>query len=164
MQSANFDPERDLVLQRTTEVAPEHIWKAWTDAAELKKWFSPKPWRVTEAEIDARPGGIFFSKMQGPNGESPPAEPGCVLEAIPNRRLVWTSTMGPGFRPLLKSDTPAAFQITVVVTIEPKGIGSEYSATVLHADEASARAHDEMGFQAGWGAAYDQMIEVIKSW
>ncbi|RZA09358.1 MAG: polyketide cyclase [Proteobacteria bacterium] len=164
MQENRIDPKRDLVLERETDLAPEQIWKALTDPAEVKKWFSPRPWKVVEAKVDPRPGGIFFCKMQGPGGESHDAEPGCVLEAIPNRKLVWTSTLGPGFRPLPKSDGPGAFQITAVIEIEPSGSGSRYTATVLHADEASAKSHDDMGFQAGWGAAFDQMIEVIKGW
>jgi uncharacterized protein YndB with AHSA1/START domain len=145
-------------------VAPEQIWKALTNTTELKKWFCPKPWRVAQVELDPRPGGIFYTKMQGPNGESPDAEAGCVLEAIPGRKLVWTSAMGPGFRPLPKADGPGAFHFTAVILIEPQGKGSKYTAIAIHTDEASKSVHEQMGFQDGWGAAFDQMVELIKSW
>ena len=99
MQTKKIDPKRDLVLERTTDVAPEQIWKALTDPTELKKWFCPKPWQVVEAKLESQPGGIFFCQMQGPNGEKPEAAPGCVLEAIPNRKLVFTDAFTKAWEP-----------------------------------------------------------------
>jgi uncharacterized protein YndB with AHSA1/START domain len=41
--------------------------------------------------------------------------------------------------------------------------GTKYTATVRHADEAGCKQHADIGFEAGWGAALDQMLEMIKS-
>ena len=89
------DPKLDLVLERTVDVPPGLVWECWTVPEHLMKWFTPKPWRTTECEIDLRPGGIFRTKMEGPNGEHGGGS-GCVLEVVPSRRFVWTGALGPG--------------------------------------------------------------------
>ncbi|MFL5808971.1 MAG: SRPBCC domain-containing protein, partial [Flavisolibacter sp.] len=94
-----FNPELDLKLELVLDASCEKLFKAWTDANHIKPWFCPAPWKVTEAEIDLRPGGKFNTTMEGPNGEKFPNN-GCLLEIVPNRKLVWTSVMGENFRPM----------------------------------------------------------------
>ena len=43
-----------------------------------------------------------------------------------------------------------------------KGGGTSYTANVMHQNEASRKAHDEMGFQQGWGASLDQLVELMQ--
>ncbi|MDQ2674480.1 MAG: SRPBCC domain-containing protein, partial [Chloroflexota bacterium] len=52
-----IDPKLDLVLERHADVAPAKVWKAWTTPDSLVKWFAPRPWTITECEVDLRPGG-----------------------------------------------------------------------------------------------------------
>lgn len=153
-----FEPKLDLVLERNVDVPPELVWECWTQPEHLMKWFTPKPWRTTECEIDLRPGGIFRTQMIGPNGESGGGS-GCVLEVVASRLFVWTGALGPGWRPQTAGQP---FLFTAVISIEPCGIGTRYTATAIHADESGANAHRE-GFQNGWSAAFDQLVEVAKA-
>jgi uncharacterized protein YndB with AHSA1/START domain len=152
------DPALDLVLQRTIPVTPEAVWRAWTQPDLLVQWFTPRPWRTTEAELDLVPGGIFRTVMQGPAGEEGGGT-GCVLEVVPGRRLVWTGALLPGFRPAVSEFGVPAF--TAVIELEPVAGGTRYTATVRHADSAGRQVHEEMGFEAGWGAALDQLVELM---
>ncbi len=36
------------------------------------------------------------------------------------------------------------------------------TALVMHGDEASAKRHDQMGFEEGWGKALEQLVAVAK--
>ena len=49
-------------------------------------------------KIDLRPGGDFSSTMLSPEGREFPNS-GCVLEVVPNRKLVFTDTLLAGYRP-----------------------------------------------------------------
>lgn len=150
------DPARDLMLDREVAASAEALWRGWTDPELLKQWFCPKPWRVTEAEIDLRPGGAFRTVMEGPNGERQDEEAGCYLEIAPARRLVWTDSLGPGFRPRANGF------LTAFITFEPlAGGGTRYRVLVKHANEDACRRHADMGFEAGWGAALDQLVELV---
>ena len=123
------------------------------------KWFTPAPWSTVECEIDLRPGGIFRTVMQSPEGERFPSI-GCVLEVVERRRIAWTSVLEPGFRPSASfGDVP----FTAVITMEPTGGGTRYSALAIHGDPDVRRRHEEMGFHDGWGKALDQLVAVAKS-
>ncbi len=154
--------ENDLVLERVVDVSPELVFKAWTTPKHLMPWFCPKPYRTTECEIDLRPGGTFFAQMVDPDGNKLPAEPGCYLEIVPNRKLVWTSALGPGYRPHDPSKAPWFF--TAVLTFEPHGNGGcKYTATAVHTSREHAEAHETMGFSQGWGTVLDQLVEYVKT-
>jgi uncharacterized protein YndB with AHSA1/START domain len=125
---------------------PEHV----------RVWFTPAPWTVTDCEIDLRPGGIFRTVMRSPEGQEFP-NLGCYLEVVPNRRLVWTDALLPGYRPAEKPF------LTAILTLEPHGAGTRYVATALHRDEAARQQHEAMGFHTGWGKALDQLVAHVKS-
>lgn len=153
-----INPKLDLALERVVDVRPELVWKAWTQPEHLKKWFTPKPWETVECEIDLRPGGIFSTTMRSPEGEVMPADPGCYLEVVENRKLVFTDALGPGFRPKTE-----AF-MTAVILLEPEGTGTRYTAIAMHADPDGKTKHEEMGFLNGWSTALDQLVELAISW
>lgn len=151
-----IDPELDLVLERVVDVRPELVWKAWTEPEHLVRWFTPAPWQTVACEIDLRPGGIFSTTMRSPEGQVFPPEPGCWLEVVEHRKLVFTDALGPGYRP------KAAPFMTATILLEPEGAGTRYTAFVLHVDAEGRRKHEEMGFFGGWGKALDQLVEVAK--
>jgi uncharacterized protein YndB with AHSA1/START domain len=157
---AKFDPRLDLVLERVVDVPPQLVWKAWTVPEHLKPWFCPAPWKVVECEIDLRPGGIFRTVMRGPAGEEH-AGAGCYLEVVENKTLVWTSALGPGYRP--SHAYPEVPLFTAVISIEPHGKGTKYTALAMHGNEGDRNKHGEMGFDEGWGKALDQLVEYAKT-
>lgn len=152
-----IDPRLDLVLERHADVAPAKVWKAWTTPESLVKWFAPRPWTITECDIDLRPGGHIRFVMRSPEGELYP-NVGCYLEVVPNQRLVWTDALLPGYRP-----APEPF-FTAVVLMDPDGKGgTHYTAIAIHRDEDGRKRHEAMGFHSGWGQVFDQMVEHIKA-
>ena len=160
------DSRLDLVFERVVDIKPELVWAAWTEPEHIKHWFTPAPWKTVDCEIDLRPGGIFRTMMQSPEG---PAFPnvGCYLEIIKNRKLVWTNALAPGFRPAAPS-TPemadcGAFAFTAVVSLEPHASGTRYTARVMHQDESGRKQHEQMGFHEGWGTALDQLVAHMKN-
>jgi len=151
-----IDPALDLVLEREIDVPVDLVWTAWTTPHHLKEWFVPKPWTITQCEIDLRPGGVFSSTMRSPEGEEFPNN-GCFLEIVHHQRMVWTDTLLPGFRPAEKPFFTAA------LLLEPNGQGTKYTAIAIHGNEETRKGHEEMGFHDGWGTVADQMVEYIKA-
>ena len=60
-----------LVLDRSYPVAPEKVWRAWTDPEALKRWWGPggPDNRVSVAELDVRIGGRFRIVFGGKEGD-----------------------------------------------------------------------------------------------
>lgn len=160
MSSPHFDPHLDLRLDRAVDVAPELVWAAWTVPEHVKKWFTPAPWKTVDCEIDLRPGGIFRTVMRSPDGQEI-NNVGCFLEIVPQRKLVWTVVLQPGFRPSKPTfDVPS---FTAIILLEPDGAGTKYSAIALHQNQGDRDAHDRMGFSQGWGKALDQLVAHAKT-
>ena len=155
----DVDPERDLVLERVVEVPPEKIWQAWTDPELLKMWFCPRPYMLTECEIEPRRGGKFRTVIESPEGEKHPGE-ACILEAVKNVRLTWTTMLSAGFRPAASSNLELPF--TAIIDLEVVPEGTKYMAVAVHPDDTVRQRHAEMEFEQGWGIALDQMLELIR--
>ncbi len=156
-----FNPQCDLVLERILDISSEDIWNAWTVPKQLMKWFTPVPWKTVDCEIDLRAGGIFRTVMQGPEGQEFSGS-GCYLEVKKNERLVWTSALLPGFRPNVLSPADSGFFFTCVISLEPQGKKTKYSATVIHKDAKDCDVHSKMGFHDGWGKALDQLVKMVQ--
>jgi uncharacterized protein YndB with AHSA1/START domain len=162
------DPKLDLLLERVVDVAPSLVWAAWTTPQLLMKWFTPAPWKTVECVIDLRPGGVFRTVMESPEGQRFPGD-GCYLEIVKERKLVWTNSMLPGYRPV-KPAVPAEagkacdeLHFTGVITMRPEGRGTRYSALAIHPDPESCKRHHDMGFHQGWGTALEQLITLMKA-
>lgn len=163
----DFNPELDLSFERIVDIPPEKIWAAWTKPELLMPWFCPLPWRTVACEIDLRPGGRFHTVMQSPEGQTFPND-GCYLELIENQKLVWTNALEPGFRPAKQPEASpghecAEFLMTATILLQPHNNGTKYSALVQHADTEARIKHENMGFEEGWGAAFNQLVTMIKS-
>jgi uncharacterized protein YndB with AHSA1/START domain len=151
----------DLVLERTLDAPIDLVWKAYTDPEHLKQWFAPKPFQITECELDLVPGGIFRIRMTGPDGfDTGHGNAGCVLEVIEGKKLSWTSALGPGYRPAEMGEGCESFPMTAVITFEDAGGGkTAYRAVALHRNQADSDMHAQMGFQDGWGTTATQLEE-----
>ncbi len=157
------DPSLDLVLERVADVPPALVWKAWTTPDILVKWFTPAPWTTAECQLDLWPGGIFRTVMRSPEGELFP-NTACVLEVVPGERFIWTTMMGPGFRPSAPTVPPgAALAFTAVISIAARGAGTQYTVHLMHLDPATRERHGSMGFEQGWGSAFDQLVAVVRT-
>lgn len=160
-----MDTSFELRFERDVAITPAAAWKGWTDPATLMQWFCPRPWSVVACEIDLKPGGIFRTVMQSPEGQRMPPMAGCYLAVEPERRLVWTNALGPGYRPnpLPTGEIGPNFFFTAEIRFDPlPGGGTRYAARVWHADEAARQAHAAMGFEQGWGLALDQLVEMMR--
>jgi uncharacterized protein YndB with AHSA1/START domain len=122
------------------------------------------PWKTVECDIDLRPGGAFRTVMLSPDGDRVP-NAGCFLEIVENQKLVWTSALGPGYRPhvLPVGDNCDSFAFTAVISMEDHEGGTKYSALVIHGDAASCTRHAAMGFHEGWGTALTQLVQTVKA-
>ena len=140
----------DLVVTRHVEATPDKLWRAWTDPVLLKEWFAPLPWTTARVENDVRPGGASLVVMRGPDGVEFPC-PGVYLEVVENQRLVFTDAYTSAWVPSAKPF------MTGILTFQPEGQGTRYTARVKHWTDADREAHEKMGFHQGWTQCTEQL-------
>ena len=146
-------PERELVLTRIIPAPAALLYRAWTEPALLKRWFAPKPYTVSQAETDRRPGGASRIVMRAPDGTEIPTN-GVYLEVVENARIVFTDAYVRAWEPSAKPF------FTGIVTFEPVEGGTRYTTRVRHWSAEDCAAHKAMGFYEGWGLCADQLAEL----
>ena len=133
------EPVRELpslLLGRVYPVAPEKVWRAWTDPQALSRWFGPGDVdTVSLAELDVRVGGRYRIVFGAPDGSEHEAS-GVYLDVVPNRRLVFTWTR----RGMPEADSQ--------VTIELRPVEAGTELTFRHEQFSGAAVRDD--HEGGW--------------
>ena len=147
MEQAKLDEKPSLTLTRSYPVAPEKVWRAWTDPQAMKQWFKPDPaWSIPLAEADVRVGGRYRILMRDTRGQEFDLA-GAYREVVPNRRLVmtWGWKNQPGQESL------------VTVTLRPEGKGTQLE--LRH--ERYTDMENEATHEQGWNGALDQLGGIL---
>jgi uncharacterized protein YndB with AHSA1/START domain len=143
--SAKSEP---LVISRVFSAPRALVFKAWSSAEHIKRWFSPEGCSVPEAEIDFRPGGVFAVCMHLPDGQDFWSR-GHFGEISPPDRLTFTAGVSVG--------GATKFTVHTTVTFDDDGAGTRMSvrqAYDIH-DESFRFAID--GSAEGWRTTLDKL-------
>ena len=138
-----------LNLVRAYPVAPEKVWRAWTDPQALKKWWGPTPGEpVAVAELDVRVGGRFRIVFGGAKGTDHEAQ-GTYKEVVPNRKLVFTWTW-PNTTPDRES----------LVTIVFRATGNGTELDFSHEQFFDEKARDD--HKRGWTGLLEKLDQYLQ--
>ena len=102
--------ERGLVIEIEREFAAsrERVFRRWTDAEALARWFAPPGYVTLRSVADPRPGGAWRLDFRSDSGEHEYSEQGLYREVEPWDRLVLT---------LSQLDGAAANPLTMVTVL-----------------------------------------------
>jgi uncharacterized protein YndB with AHSA1/START domain len=150
----------ELSVTRTIDAPPETVYRIYTE--RTAEWWVPRPWTTAAVEWDLRAGGRMYTEMRSPEGATDGGE-GVFLEVVPGERIVWTNVFKPGWQPQVLSNEGCDFAMIAIITLEPEGSGTRYTACVRHWDEQAVRKHQEMGFEQGWAMCADQLDELAEA-
>jgi uncharacterized protein YndB with AHSA1/START domain len=138
-----------LNLVRAYPVAPEKVWRAWTDAQAVKKLWGPGPGEpVAVAELDVRVGGRFRIVFGGPQGTAHEVQ-GTYKEVVPNRKLVFTWTW--------TNSTPERESVVTIVFRASDG-GTELD--FRHEQLFDEKVRDD--HQRGWTGSLDKLEKFLQ--
>lgn len=139
-----------LNLVRNYPVAPEKVWRAWTDPQAVRKWWGPTPGEpVSLAELDVRVGGRFRIVFGGADGRMHECA-GEYREVVRNRKLVFTWSW--------PRTTPERIS---VVTIVFKAVDGGTELDFLHEQFFDEKARDD--HKRGWSGLLDKLTEYLKA-
>jgi uncharacterized protein YndB with AHSA1/START domain len=90
MAKEQLSPEMTLKLNRVFQAPRERVFRAWTDAKELARWFAPSADYTTRVpELDLRVGGTYKVEMHHKGGNVHTVL-GTYREIRPPERIVFT--------------------------------------------------------------------------
>jgi uncharacterized protein YndB with AHSA1/START domain len=131
-----------LTIRRRFKAAPERVYRAWTEPAQIARWFGPGGITVLESVFELRAGGKFMIHARGENGEDHRVS-GKVREAVPNSKVVYTWAW---------QSTPERESL---VTVEFKPDGDGTLLVLTHEQFFDEGARDR--HNGGWNAALDKL-------
>ncbi|MCH2274625.1 SRPBCC family protein [Thalassospira sp.] len=149
--------QSELTVERFIKASPASVWKAWSTPEHLEKWWIPAPMECRVIKLNLRAGGGFETQMRQGDEDFQPHVEGCFLEAVPESRLVWTTVLREGWRPI-----EPWLALTAIITFTPEGNGTRYRAHVLHRNTEDSLKHQEMGFFDGWGTVIEQLARTVE--
>lgn len=76
-----------LRLSRVLAAQPQEVFRAWSSAEHVRRWFSPESVSIPHARVEMRPGGAFELSMRPPSGAEHFVH-GTFVEVRPPVRLV----------------------------------------------------------------------------
>jgi len=137
-----------LTLKRKLDASPPAIFAAWTDPAQVMRWFGPDSGPPLSAEIDARAGGRFHIAFRTEDGERHDVS-GVYREVRPDTKLVFSWAW---------KSTPERESL-VTIDLRPDGKGT--MLTLTHEqffDEVARDSH-----RSGWMGSLDKLERLFGS-
>jgi uncharacterized protein YndB with AHSA1/START domain len=152
----------EFVISRVIDAPRSRVWKAWTDAKELKKWWGPKGFEVVSTKVDLKPSGIFHYLLRSPDGQEMWGK-FVYREIVPEERLVFITsfsdeTAGVTRHPMAP-DWPLKM-LSTVTFVETAGKTtimvhwSPYEATEKERDTFEA---GRASMKAGWTGTFERL-------
>ncbi|MEX1997802.1 MAG: SRPBCC domain-containing protein [Candidatus Andersenbacteria bacterium] len=78
-----------LEVTRVINAPLDRVWRAWTDPAEMQKWYAPENLTTPEAEVDLKVGGAYRIAMQGDDGAHVAVGTFSIIEAPRTLAFSW---------------------------------------------------------------------------
>jgi uncharacterized protein YndB with AHSA1/START domain len=146
-KNPNSDPLPDaeepvLRLSRSFQAPREAVFRAFTDPAEMAKWWGPKGFTVPVCELDARPGGAWRTCMRDPDG-GVYCVGGVYREVVPPQRLVFTWAW--------EDDGKPGHETLVVIELATRGGGTTLTLTQQRFETIEGRDKHAQG----WSSSFD---------
>jgi len=140
---------RPLVVSRSFPAPRELVFRAWTSADHLQRWFCPDGYTVPAAKVEFRVGGAFDICMRSPAGDDHWTR-GRYAEIVPHSRLVIDMNV------IGRDDTPL-FQAHTVVSFAEEAGGTRLQVTQSYTLSDPSAAAMIQGASQGWKQTLDRL-------
>jgi uncharacterized protein YndB with AHSA1/START domain len=142
-------PEREFSLTRVFNAPRDAVFRAWTAAEGLVRWFGPKGFECIVATLDLRPGGVFHYCLRGPNGMEMWGKFVYEEVAAPER-LVYVNAFSDKDGSLTRHPMSATWPLEIRNTLTLTGQAGKTTLT-LRAVPVNATEVECQTFEAGFG-------------
>ena len=142
------DTATSLRVIRLINADPHTVFRAWTEAEQLKQWACPEGTTMADTQVDLSVGGRYRIRMHGADGQVHTAF-GTYREITPPRRLVYTWDWE-------EEDSRVG---ETVVTVEFTDLGGTTEVVLTHELFPSAEA--KAGHEQGWTSCLNRLEQMF---
>jgi uncharacterized protein YndB with AHSA1/START domain len=136
-------------LQRTVAAHTTRVWRYWTDADLIRRWWSPDHFTVVECEANAVPGGLLRIVMAEGDATRHTAVGRFLTLEKPRALSFELGPVGPGGKTL--------FSAVHRVRLATRAQGTTISLTIKLGEATPAAAPAIAGLLPGWKQLLDKL-------
>ncbi len=153
-KNSSWADGRSVIIKRMFPVSRSTLWRYWTAATEMKKWWSPNYLTTVRAESDPTPGGKIRIDMQEPDGGIHTASGHYTnLKQLERIEFVMSPLDAKG-QPLFESHDTITFTATDDNT-------TELTLNIRLAASTAAAVNFIAGLELGWNQTLDKLTRVL---
>jgi uncharacterized protein YndB with AHSA1/START domain len=141
--------ERELVVTRIIDAPRSLVFKAWTEAEQVARWWGPQGFVTTYCEMDIRPGGAFRCCMRSPAGTDH-WKRGVYREIVEPERIVFTFAWE-------DADGKPGHELLTTVTFDD--LGAKTRLTLHQAMFETVERRDD--HRGGWTSCFERFAEYM---
>ena len=145
---AGSESARTLTITRRIAAPRDAVFRAWSDPAELAKWWGPEGTNATVDQMDFRPGGGWRTSMINDKGDAYVCS-GVYRAIAPPERLEFTWAW--------ETDGARGHETVVILEFHERGGGTEmvFRQSLFETPEGT-RLHNE-----GWTSSLDRLERIL---
>ena len=134
--------ERTLEVAREVPAPPGEVWRAWTSAEVVRRWWSPDHFEVADAVVEPVPGGRLEIVLAEGDGTRHRATGRFLALDEPASLSFSLAPLGP--------DGATLFSAVHEVALRPADAGTAVAMTIRVSDVAPAAVPALAGMSLGW--------------
>jgi len=156
----------EFVTYRVFNASAERLWRAWTEREQLMEWFGPEGYKMTQAKLDLRPGGIFHYALRSPEGKELWGK-WLFREIAAPQQLVAVVSFSNAQGGITRHPLTQGWPLEVLSTTTFKELDGKTTVTVrwtpLDASDAELRTFDEeyASMKQGWNGTFAQLAAYL---
>jgi uncharacterized protein YndB with AHSA1/START domain/DNA-binding transcriptional ArsR family regulator len=140
---------RTFRFERELPVLPARVWRAWTTAAVVRRWWSPEHFEVADCEVDAVPGGRLRIVLLEGDGTRHEAAGRFLALSRPRSLSFELAPLDPSGEPL--------FRAVHEVRLAQRGQQTRLALTIHLSDVQDEAAPAVAGIALGWEQTLDKL-------
>ncbi len=151
----------DIIINRTFDIPLDTVWKAWTKAETLKKWWGPKNFICPAYYIDLNNGGKYLASMKDKKDGSIIWSTGNFIMISPERKLVMTDSFSDekgNWVSASEYGMPGDWPRYLIINVEFKEVNNKTEMTLKHGPMPIETAEDCI---QGWNESFDKLEEEV---
>ena len=152
------------VLEREFDAPAELVWKTWTDAELLPRWYGPRVETIIH-QLEVKPGGLWLNEMKWDgNSNYQRVE---YTEVSPPNRLVWLHSMSDADWNVIANPMMPDWPLVLLTTVTFEETDSRTKMRLTWVPHEASEAEINCfaaaigGMDKGWGAGMELLAELL---
>lgn len=150
--------DKEIVIEHIFDAPVRLVWKVWTTASSISKWWGPKGFKTKVIELDFRPGGKWKYIMTDEDGNEYPSV-GVFQEIVKHEKITSSDIFVNELSAPADRTLPAPMLLTTLFT--DHGERTKVTIVYTHTSVEERMKHEKLGVVTGWATSFEKLENLL---